>query len=118
MGIDTLDEYYTIIPHTRERRALLVRGEQGWILPSVRTTPPPGDWRWRYVAVVNQALRERYDLDATMLRYVSLQEDPEECHLSGVLVAENHRPDWTPPRDTHWIGREDLETLEFTLPGQ
>ena len=70
-----------------------------------------------YVAYVRQELQDRWGVEATVLRWALLEEDPaDSARQAVVLVLENHSPAWAAPPGARWVGPEDLADLALAIP--
>src|SRR5262245_2193296 len=105
-------DYYALLPYPKTRKLLLLSGEAGWTLPHWSCTEAL--W-WANVAPLNQAMREQLSVEVTTLRCVYA-----ERTLPGqgdrIYWMENHDPEWLPPAEGRWIGREELDGLMLAQP--
>lgn len=106
-------EYHLIIPHPRERRILLLRRDDLWILPSFAHRNREF---WQQVEHINQAASARLGLSATTLRCMHIRHDPVAGRISAVYGLENHMPDWIPPAGALWVGEAEVRELTLARP--
>lgn len=104
---------HAILLHRAEPRALMLRGDSGWSLPSASFDQE----LWSAdVRKVNAALGEALAAPVTALRYVRFQPDDVARRTQAVYVVENHSPAWHPPGNAAWIGRAALADLAPVRP--
>jgi hypothetical protein len=108
---------YTIIFHTAESRVLMMPGATGWSLPSFQFSER---LRFGNVAPVVHELRRTLNLEVTVLRWADVHYTHEETHaqVDIIVTAESNIAAWVVPGGAQWIGQEDLNGLQFTLPQQ
>lgn len=104
--------YDAIIPHATEPQVLLLSDENGWSLPHWA----PGEQHFSAANHINRAIRDRFGLDATVLRYVHYDSNPDTKEVRAVYAMENHSPSWTPPAGARWIGRQALDEVKLAVP--
>ncbi|HEX9057946.1 MAG TPA: phosphotransferase [Ktedonobacterales bacterium] len=100
-------EYCVLLPHTTQPRLLCLPGEDGWSLPSWRSSTPA---YWQTVHHVNEQVRDLFGLGVTTLRCLGTANQPGAGRARRWYELENHSPDAQPIRGT-WMGQEVVERL-------
>lgn len=100
-----MPENYSMILYPSEPRVLLIDGAEGWALPSHETDEAPA---------IRKLMRERYQLDATLLgtaggRYL----DAEHDEASSIFALETHGTPGELPAGARWASLADLARLRL-----
>jgi len=98
---------YSLIPHAREPRVLLLKGSAGWTLPQHSADD---------ASEINTSMKAQLGCDTTVLycAYDRYKDDErEEQHR--IYVLENHSPDFPLPTNARWISKADLDTLVLAV---
>jgi hypothetical protein len=103
---------FVILPHPSEPQVLLFPSAEGWTLPHWTAE----SHFWHVVQSVSEAMRARFGVETTILRWVGGGHDSVTQESHNVYIAENHTPDWTPPDGARWVGKEDLPELTLASP--
>ena len=98
---------YAVLPEPGGRRFLVVDGEGGPELPWVEAALP----YLPRVYQINDALRERFGVEATTLYCAYYHKDAVRHRRTGLYVMENHSPGWSPPEGARWAGEEVVPEL-------
>jgi hypothetical protein len=109
MGDETPYHNEAIIAHPQEPRLLLLTDPEGWALPSFDGTDPPA---------ITLAIRERLSVETVVMRRVYDRARLEPEAREQVYALELRTPDWTPPADARWVGRNELITLSLANPAR
>jgi hypothetical protein len=109
MGDKTPYHNEAIIAHPQEPRLLLLTDPDGWALPSFDGTEPPA---------ITLAIRERLGVETVVMRRVYDRARLEPEAREQVYALELRTPDWTPPADARWVGRNELITLSLANPAR
>jgi hypothetical protein len=104
--------YYAIIPHPSEMRALLLNTTGGWTLPAFA----PADYFVSEVEQVNRAIGETFGLRTSVLRCMYDDMFSDVWFGSRVYALDNLSPEWKPPRGSAWLSYDALHRLHFAEP--
>jgi hypothetical protein len=102
---------YGVLPEPGGRRFLVVDGKDGPELPWTEATLP----YLPRVYQINDALRERYSVEAITLHCAHYHRDFEKRRKTGLYVVENHSPGWSPPEGARWAGEEVVSELRLPV---
>jgi hypothetical protein len=105
-------DYYSIIPHKTKPQVLILCDENGWSLPWF----VPYEHHFGVVNHINQAIATQLGCNVTVLRCFYEDYSLEAKTGCRVYAMENHFPQWTPPKNSRWIGFEELDSLKFVIP--
>lgn len=100
-------DYYCIIPHPTELRALVLAGEEGWSLPNF----VPYEHHFGMVGHINQSMREQLGLHVTTLRCCYEDYCSETNIGCRVYEMENHCLDWILPAHGCWLKPNELDCV-------
>lgn len=106
--------YSLVIPHTHERRVLLLPGEAGWRLPHF----VPDEKHFAMVGHINWTMRAQLGITVTTLRCLYDDFDHAAQTVWRGYAMDNHSPDWTPPSGAAWLDQAELDTLQLEIPHQ
>jgi hypothetical protein len=102
---------YGVLPEPDGQRFLVMDGEGGPELPWVEAGQP----YLPRVDQLNDAVRERFGVEALTLYCAYLHKDREARRMTGLYVMESHSPDWSPPEGTRWAGEEVVPELRLPV---
>jgi hypothetical protein len=112
--------YFVLLPHACERRVLMLPdagagsgATEGASLPHWIATEPQF---WHVVGPINQQMRERFGVEATVLRCIDRSRDAETGDRHRTYAMENHSPSWTLPAGARWVGEKELAELDLARP--
>ena len=105
---------YFILPHSTERKLLLLSGPNGTTLPHVDSREPI----LRRLEEVNKAVHDQYGVTVRTLRYVVHNENPANASGLTVCECENLSSEWVPPPGSHWAGFPEVERHDIVATRQ
>ena len=104
---------YLIIPHSHKPHLVMLESEAGWTLPHF--VSPEHFWSL-IPKYINQAMKEQFDIDVTVLRHLYSKFTPDPKEMQLIHALSNHSPDWTRPDGGRWIAAEMLDDLQLAQP--
>ncbi len=102
---------YGLLPEPGGRRFLVVERNGGPELPWVEAAMP----YLPRVYQLNNALRERFGMEAITLYCAHYHKDYERRRKTGLYVVENHSTGWSPPEGARWAGEEVVQELRLPV---
>lgn len=106
-------EHWLIVTDSTRRCLLNVSdpSEAGWTLPSVESEGGYAEGVGRLLVDVHT----RYGLEAVVRRFVRLP-GADSVPSRFVFVLETRGPNWNPPPEARWVGREEFCALAIAPP--
>ncbi|HEX8034592.1 MAG TPA: hypothetical protein VF510_12130 [Ktedonobacterales bacterium] len=101
-------DYYALVPHHSDPRLLFLRDGPHWALPHWQDTQRH---YWQTTLHVNAALRQRFDINAAVLRCLATDRNPETGRIARLYEMETHTVPNALPDAMQWRGRDALDAL-------
>jgi hypothetical protein len=96
---------FAVIPHADQPQILLLADGT---LPHFQI-----DSMYSSLHLLQRAIRDRYQAEMTVLRWLSQARDYTDNIIRGVWLLENHTPDWVIPDGAQWVDQAELARLEL-----
>ncbi|MHB8624874.1 MAG: phosphotransferase [Aggregatilineales bacterium] len=108
-------DIYGVLLEPGAPRVLMLSDESGvWTLPHVHI---PNKRVWvANVGVTCDGMQNLLKTDFIVLRNVHAVYSDAQNHADLIYVLENRHDDWTPPAQSKWINRTELENLALAHP--
>lgn len=105
-------EVQVVISRPGELEVLMIRGPEGWLLPSITVATGSEAFTVR----LNATVHKRFGLHTTLLQTLEYKEADGGHATKAILAMENHNEAWEPSAFGRWLARESLRSASLAEP--